>query len=200
MRVAVCVCVCVCELLDTKTCTTSLRLRNLTDFCGRLLATTEPVTQQASCLNPIGFDLRISMTFWMSLMRGILVQAWDDDIDDECFPCGVEVRYSQGPRGEAPGSLLRLRVAPLAVSRCIGIAPELVSTAAVVQSTWRVWNIWFWNRIALYTSLQNTQRVLSVRPTQIRVVVLVELALWLVFAMCLRDFILHWDSSGFICK
>jgi len=38
---------------------------NLTDFCGRLLATTEPVTQQ-------------------------------------------------GPRGEAPGSLLRLRVAPLA--------------------------------------------------------------------------------------
>ena len=57
------VCVCVCELLDTKTCTTSPRPRNLTDFCGRLLATTEPVTQQASCLNPIGFDLRISMTF-----------------------------------------------------------------------------------------------------------------------------------------
>ena len=49
--------------------------------------------------------------------------------------CGVEVRYSQGPRGEAPGSLLRLRVAPLAVPRCIGIATELVSTAAVVQST-----------------------------------------------------------------
>ena len=77
-------------------------IRNLTDFCGKLLATTEPVTQQ-DCID----------MHWLHLWNAMTME-------HVCYcypllPCNeIWCQMCQGPHGEPPGSLLRLRVAPLA--------------------------------------------------------------------------------------